>query len=72
MVASPSIWGRLLQDAALGVYEREGRDLKRTIGRVIALAKSKPETPFEALHQWLGGGMRVFDAVSDSVSAPDG
>lgn len=36
------------------VYEREGRDLKRTIGRVIALAKSRPDAPFAAIHDWLG------------------
>jgi predicted aminopeptidase len=36
------------------VYEKEGRDLKRTIGRVIALAKSRPKAPFAALGQWLG------------------
>lgn len=36
------------------VYAREGRDLKRTIGRVIALAKSHPEAPFAAIRQWVG------------------
>lgn len=36
------------------VYEKEGRDLKRTIGRVIALAKANPKDPFAAIHQWLG------------------
>jgi predicted aminopeptidase len=35
------------------VYEREGRDLKRTIGRVIALAKSKPNAPFAGIADWL-------------------
>ncbi|HJQ11807.1 MAG TPA: aminopeptidase [Gemmatimonadaceae bacterium] len=34
------------------IYEKEGRDLKRTIGRVIALAKSNPKHPFDALHAW--------------------
>ena len=34
------------------VYEREGRDLKRTIGRIIALAKSDPKQPFAALRKW--------------------
>jgi predicted aminopeptidase len=34
------------------VYEKEGRDLKRTIGRVIALAKSDPKHPFDALAKW--------------------
>jgi hypothetical protein len=40
------------------VYEREGRDLKRTIGRVISLAKSNPKQPFAALGQWAGGNAR--------------
>ena len=35
------------------VYDREGRDLKRAIGRVIALAKSGKEGPFAALRAWL-------------------
>ncbi len=35
------------------VYEKEGRDLKRTIGRVIALAKSNPKDPFLALRRWV-------------------
>jgi predicted aminopeptidase len=37
------------------VYEKEGRDLKRTIGRIIALAKSNPKAPFVALRSWAGG-----------------
>jgi hypothetical protein len=36
------------------VYEKEGRDLKRTIGRVIALAKANPKEPFSGLRQWVG------------------
>jgi predicted aminopeptidase len=36
------------------VYEREGRDLRRTIGRIIALAKASPKKPFVALNDWLG------------------
>jgi predicted aminopeptidase len=40
------------------VYEREGRDLKRTIGRIISLAKSNPKQPFAALLQWAGGNPR--------------
>jgi predicted aminopeptidase len=34
------------------IYEKEGRDLRRTIGRVIALAKSEPKAPFIALRRW--------------------
>jgi predicted aminopeptidase len=36
-----------------GVWEREGRDLRRTIARVIELAKSKPKDPFGAVRAWL-------------------
>jgi predicted aminopeptidase len=36
------------------VYEREGRDLKRTIGRIISLAKTNPKAPFRGLTDWLG------------------
>jgi predicted aminopeptidase len=36
------------------IYEREGRDLKRTIGRIIGLAKSSPKDPYRALRGWLG------------------
>jgi len=35
------------------VYAKEGRDLKRTIGRVIGLAKSNPKEPFAALRKWI-------------------
>jgi predicted aminopeptidase len=35
------------------VYEREARDLRRTIGRVIGLAKSRRQDPFGALQSWL-------------------
>lgn len=36
------------------VYEREGRNLRRTIGRIITLAKSSPKDPYGALRIWLG------------------
>jgi predicted aminopeptidase len=36
------------------VYEREGRDLKRAIGRVIGIAKAASDGPFSALRTWLG------------------
>lgn len=36
------------------VHEREGRDLRRTIARVIALARSRPKDPYGALRDWLG------------------
>lgn len=36
------------------LYEKEGRDLKRSIGRIIGLAKSNPKVPFTALRNWVG------------------
>ena len=45
------------------IYEKEGRDLKRTIGRVIGLAKANPKAPFAALRKWVGvspDAVRVF------------
>jgi len=36
------------------VYEKGGRDLRRTIGRIIGLAKSNPKDPFKALRDWVG------------------
>lgn len=41
------------------LYEKEGRDLKRAIGRIIALAKSNPKAPFVALRAWVGA--RTFN-----------
>jgi predicted aminopeptidase len=36
------------------IYQMEGRDLRRTIGKIIQLAKSNPKNPFTALRQSLG------------------
>ncbi len=38
------------------IHEREGRDLRRTIGRIIGLARSDPDDPFGKVRQWLGCG----------------
>ncbi len=35
------------------VYEKEGRNLRRTIGRIISLARSDKKDPFGALKRWL-------------------
>jgi predicted aminopeptidase len=35
------------------VYEREGRDLRKTIETVVRLAKDNPKDPYGALHRWL-------------------
>lgn len=34
------------------VYDHEGRNLRRTIARVVALAKSSPKEPYRALQRW--------------------
>ena len=39
------------------IYDREGRDLKRAIGRVIAVAKKNENDPFGGLRAWLGAGV---------------
>lgn len=36
------------------VYAKEGRDLRRTITRVIALARSNKTDPYAAVRRWLG------------------
>ncbi len=43
------------------LWERDGRDLRRTVRDIIALAKSKPKDPFGALHA----------AVSATKAAPE-
>ncbi|MGQ0713452.1 MAG: aminopeptidase [Gemmatimonadaceae bacterium] len=40
-------------DAFDRVYEAEGRDLKRTIARVIALAKRREDDPYAELRAWV-------------------
>ena len=36
------------------VYQREGKDLRRAIARIIALARSDKKDPYRALRLWLG------------------
>jgi len=36
------------------VYVRENRNLRRTIGRIITLARSDRKNPYNAMRQWLG------------------
>jgi predicted aminopeptidase len=36
------------------VYAKEGKNLRRTIARIIALAKSDKKDPYRALRAWLG------------------
>ena len=40
-------------DAFERVYDAEGRDLRRAIARVIALAKRRPDDPYAELHSWV-------------------
>ena len=51
------------------IYDKEGRDLRRSIGRVIALAKANPKDPFAGLRQWVG--VRADSLVSSrALSSP--
>jgi predicted aminopeptidase len=36
------------------IYVRQGGNLRHTIGRIIALARSSPKDPYGALRKWLG------------------
>ena len=37
-----------------GVWLREHGDLRRTVSRIIELAKSRKEDPYGAIRAWLG------------------
>jgi len=51
------------------IYAKEGGDLRRSIGRVIALAKANPKDPFAGLRQWVG--VRADSLVSSrALSSP--
>lgn len=56
------------------VYDREGRDLRRTIARVIAIAKSRPGDPFAALDAWVAAadstGRAALPAAGGSAARP--
>ncbi|MDE3127323.1 MAG: aminopeptidase [Gemmatimonadota bacterium] len=59
------------------VYDREGRDLRRTIRRVIAIAKSRPDDPFAALDAWVArvdstGRAALPAAAAGSTAAGSG
>jgi predicted aminopeptidase len=60
-----------LTDVALfdSVWVREGRDVKRTVQRVIELAKSDPKRPYDALRAWLVAG-RASGATGSGKAAP--
>lgn len=46
------------------VFARERSDLKRTIGRIISLAKANPKDPYGALSNWLGKSTTRGDTVT--------
>jgi predicted aminopeptidase len=55
-------------------WHREGRDLPRTIRRVIELAKSSPDDPFDALRAWVGADaeqMRAAARGGDAAAATE-
>ena len=60
-----------LTDVALfdSVWVREGRDVKRTVQRVIELARSEPQKPYDALRAWLVAG-RAPGATGSGKAAP--
>jgi predicted aminopeptidase len=39
------------------IFEKEGRNLRHTIGRVIGLAKANKDNPFAGLRRWVGTGI---------------
>jgi hypothetical protein len=43
------------------VWEREGRDLRATVQRLIALAQSTPKDPFGAVSAWVASHPMVTD-----------
>ena len=58
------------------VWQREGRDLPRTIERVIALAKTNRKEPFDALRAWVGAsadspGAAAADSLPPAATAAD-
>ena len=55
------------------VYEREGRDVKRAVARIITLAKSRPDDPFGAVRDWVSAGaVDPAAAGSTATSTPAG
>ena len=50
------------------VYEREGWDLRRTVARVVDLAKREPRDPYGALRRFLGTATRNEGALRGNES----
>lgn len=51
------------------VFALEGRDLKRAMQRIIALAKSRPDDPYGAMREWLAVRRSGMDSKSASGAA---
>jgi predicted aminopeptidase len=51
------------------VFVREKRDTRRAVGRIIALAKTEPKRPYDALRRWVAGTGRVGDAGRSKAPA---
>jgi len=41
------------------VWELEGRDVRRAVERVVALAEERPADPYGAVGEWVGMGLRL-------------
>jgi predicted aminopeptidase len=52
------------------VYFKEGKNLKRTIGRIIGLAKAAPRDPYEALRGWLPGAIPTGEKLLSPRTVP--
>jgi predicted aminopeptidase len=48
------------------VFAREGRDIRRATHRIIALAKSDPKQPYQALRRWLSPGSGTARAATQT------
>jgi predicted aminopeptidase len=60
-------------DAFDAVYDREHRNLRRTIKRIIAIARSRPDNPFAALDAWVAdstGAAAGLPAAAPAAKAP--
>jgi predicted aminopeptidase len=49
------------------VWVKEGADLRKTIARVVELAKSRPKDPFGAMKDWVAGRNGVENVVEKSA-----
>ncbi len=50
-----------------GVLAREGGDMRRAIARIVALAKSEPKAPYDALRRWVAATSTAPSAAPAST-----